>query len=176
MLEVPLYQLFLQYQTPDTHLSTRFHCIDEIIGRITPFQSLYLLDFVWPDGTRVTRTPNFSVWDVAEDGHHVELPPVGSTIQKGDTVQMYYINSVRTYEIRRRDGYVIKKIQFPPTLQVIWHTGYVLVNENVLLSLINWFHGVMCLEVDVEAMFNKRFGTGRSRITGPCISRWMGKQ
>jgi len=108
----------LTHQTPNTHLSTSFQCIDGIIGRVTPFQTMFILDFVWPDGTRVKETPNFTVWDVA--GAPVQIPPVGSTLQKGDTVQLYYINDVRRYEIRhRQDGRVIKLIQFPTSLQII---------------------------------------------------------
>jgi hypothetical protein len=49
---------------------------------------IYLLDFISDNGTQVKTTPNFSVLDVAKVGHHVQLCPIRSMIQQGDTIAM----------------------------------------------------------------------------------------
>ncbi|TDL19064.1 hypothetical protein BD410DRAFT_792491 [Rickenella mellea] len=95
---------------------TRKFAFDGIVARVTPYQSIFVLDFLWANtGDLVRESGHFQVWHANDP---VELiPPSGSVGLPGYQVQVYHINSSDMYEVRRNDGRtVIKTITFPPAI------------------------------------------------------------
>src|ERR1700729_3366052 len=110
MLQIPSVLILSRKQTANAEPLTTFDCINGIIGRMIPFRSLYVLDFVWANGTRVKDQPDWGVWDVAESP--VQINPIGKLEEHRDFSQYYYISKVRIYEVRK-GSQVIKSLHFP---------------------------------------------------------------
>jgi hypothetical protein len=64
----------------------KFDCGLGIQGCVTPFDSMFILNFYHLDGTCVLNSPHFSMWDISE------LLAMKCT-SVGDPAPFYYISS-----------------------------------------------------------------------------------
>ncbi|THH05402.1 hypothetical protein EW146_g9914 [Bondarzewia mesenterica] len=103
--------------TPDTHLSTTFKCTDSIHGRLTPFGSLYILDYVQND--RVTRIDDFTGLALSDRLARYEILPIWKDLKPNTKLELYLLHETRTYEIHRHDNnQLVRTISFPRTLTI----------------------------------------------------------
>jgi len=116
-LGIPLYDL--RIATPNTHLSQVFRCTKTIQARITPFVSMFFLDFVDNLGKRIEQRTHLDVFDGVEgDGFFYGLmKPFGTHYLSECKLEVYMLHSARAYEIRSA-GVLLKTIKFPITTTV----------------------------------------------------------
>src|SRR6267378_4302920 len=91
----------LQAEMPNTHLSSIFQCTKHIRARITPFTSMYFLDFVDNSGVRIDEHTDLDIFDgeKGDEGYH-QMKPLGSDYNAPCKLQIYILHSARSYEIR----------------------------------------------------------------------------
>ena len=86
--------------------------MDNVSARITPYTSLYILDFVDDNGRRIEEATGL---DVLDGRNGCKMNPMGSRRK----VEMYFIHSSWRYEIcLRGTSHPIKTITFPVTVSV----------------------------------------------------------
>ena len=103
----------LQAETLNTHLSSIFQCTEHIRARITPFTSMYFLDFVDNSGVRIDKRTDLDIFDgeKGDEGYH-QMKPLGSDYNAPCKLQIYILHSARSYEIRSHHQ-LLKTIKFP---------------------------------------------------------------
>ncbi|TDL30142.1 hypothetical protein BD410DRAFT_780680 [Rickenella mellea] len=106
----------LTHPAPTTPDTITFPCVEGINGRIAPFHGSFLLEFLWLDGTRVMDFCGFEVWQIGR--RITKVRPTPSWVKSGCNTQIYFLNESTSWEIRKLDGTVIKKITFPTHLVV----------------------------------------------------------
>ena len=84
--------------------------------RITPFMSMYLLDFVDNFGKRIEGRTHLDVFD-GEEGENIYnlIKPLGKRYSSDCELEIYMLHSTRAYEIRSADK-LLKTIRFPATM------------------------------------------------------------
>jgi hypothetical protein len=93
-----------------------FRCTSRIQARITPNpSSLYILDFVDNNGSRIEERTGLVVYDGQEpDPSRFAMEPVGKDNTPSLELEVFFLHPVRSYEIRLRGGQLLKTISFPP--------------------------------------------------------------
>ena len=104
-----------QKETPNIHLSSVFKCTRSVHARITPFMSMYLLDFVDNSSKRIEGCIDLDVFD-GEEGEHIYdlIKPLGKHYSTDCELEidMLHSESARAYEIRSA-GDLLKTLRFP---------------------------------------------------------------
>jgi hypothetical protein len=91
-----------------------FQCTSRIRARITPFTSLYILDFVDNNGSRIEGRTSLVVFDGRESElDYNKMEPVGRDITPSCKLEIYFLHPARPYEIRLGDGQLLRTITFP---------------------------------------------------------------
>ncbi|THH12182.1 hypothetical protein EW146_g7804 [Bondarzewia mesenterica] len=97
-----------------------FPVTSQVRARITPMSSLYFLDWVDHDGTRITTDPGLIIVDVDFDGvYETEqrdvLEPLGFDMPQHSTVETFMLHPARIYQICPRNEPLnsLKTITFP---------------------------------------------------------------
>jgi hypothetical protein len=106
-----------------------FQCTSRIRARITPFTSLYILDFVDNNGSRIEKPTGLVVFDGGElDPNRYVMKPSGGHYSSNVEIEIYFLHSARSYEICLRGAQQpLKTITFPPTLNVYDHSSNAMV-------------------------------------------------
>jgi hypothetical protein len=69
--------------------------------RITPFKSLYILDFINDKGARIEGRTGLVVVDgQVDDGDSYETKPLGKDVTPSCELEMYFLHPARLCEIR----------------------------------------------------------------------------
>jgi hypothetical protein len=82
--------------------------------RITPFESLYIFDFVDNHGAHMEARTGLVVVDgQIDDGESYEMEPLGWDATPSCELEMYFLHPARSYEIRRgKTNQLLKTITF----------------------------------------------------------------
>jgi hypothetical protein len=74
-----------------------FQCTNRIWARITPFTSLYILDFVGNNGSRIEGRTSLVVFDGQElEPGHFAMEPVGRHVTPNYELEIYLLHSARS--------------------------------------------------------------------------------
>jgi hypothetical protein len=94
-------------------MSTTLWCTNRTQARVTPFTSLYILDFVDNNGTRIEARTGLVVFDGQEgDPDYHQIEPVGRDVTPDCELEIYFLHPTRRYEIRNLDGQLLRTITF----------------------------------------------------------------
>ncbi|KII91935.1 hypothetical protein PLICRDRAFT_90148 [Plicaturopsis crispa FD-325 SS-3] len=101
------------FERPDlTHAQT-LPLNDSVTMRVYPWPidngNTLLVDFVYSDGTRVDGPTDWGFWSI--DGSDMLMPRHGTFV--GESTHFYYCQKRGSYEVRRTDGTVLRKLSFP---------------------------------------------------------------
>lgn len=102
-----------QFERPDlTHAQT-LPLNDSVTMRVYPWPidngNTLLVDFVYSDGTRVDGPTDWGFWSI--DGSDMLMPRHGTFV--GESTHFYYCQKRGSYEVRRTDGTVLRRLSFP---------------------------------------------------------------
>ncbi|KII91937.1 hypothetical protein PLICRDRAFT_173721 [Plicaturopsis crispa FD-325 SS-3] len=103
------------FERPDLTHAQMVAIDDSITMRVYPWPKdngeTLLIDFVHSDGTRVDGPTDWGFWSI---GHHISdtlMPRYGAAV--GQSTHFYYCRKIGSYEVRRTDGTVLRKLSFP---------------------------------------------------------------